>query len=329
MNKRYYPFVFLFLAILASSILLAVILFRGHSDTFWTILLTLLTLEALISVLGSIWLIHRESRRVVRSLTVALRRAERQGDEQVDTSTLAGLPLPPDVRREMQQYVQRVRESYQIGRQFTQNASHELQTPLAIIKGNAELLLQSDNLEEKESEALGSILQNATRLAKLNSALILMSKIEKRRFADETITDIRQVTEEVLANFEDLIEAHGISVSRDFRDRPVARLSATLAEILIANLVQNAIRHNNGHPPTIEIRLEKKRLTITNPGRPLGVPADTLFRRFQRYSDTEESLGLGLSIVKRICDRYGFTIRYTNDGPLHTIQIDFGAEHEN
>jgi signal transduction histidine kinase len=236
------------------------------------------------------------------------------------------IPLFNELNDYLAGLIGRIRLNYQANKQFTQNASHELQTPLAIIKGHVELLLQSPRLGEKEIETLGVILQNTNRLSRLNSALILLSKIEHNRFVDLEEVKIQEKSEEVLRNFRDLIHIQNIEIRKNFEDVIPVVMSATLAEILVANLVQNAIRHNveNGY---IEIETRKGMLKITNPGPVLEVPADSLFMRFRRQSTAEESLGLGLAIVQRICDQYGFRIAYRHDKGLHVLTVNFFQSH--
>lgn len=216
--------------------------------------------------------------------------------------------------------IDRIRTDYQANKQFTQNASHELQTPLAIIKGHVELLLQSPNIGEKESKSLAAVLQNTNRLSKLNSALILLSKIEHHRFVDNEKVEFTQVTDEVLENFKDLIHIQGLKIEKDYLNGFEVKMSSTLAEILIANLVQNAIRHNldNGF---IKIVIDTNYFSISNPGKKLDVKPEVMFKRFLRKSEAEESLGLGLSIVKRICEQSNLEVRYKYSEKLHTLFI--------
>jgi signal transduction histidine kinase len=104
-------------------------------------------------------------------------------------------------------------------------------------------------------------------------------------------------------------------------------MSATLIEIAIANLIQNAIRHNveNGF---IEISQKNRTLKISNPGKPLTIPKSALFKRFKRDSDIEESLGLGLSIVQRICKLYHIDIDYLYEAGIHTLTMTFPSKQD-
>ncbi len=229
-------------------------------------------------------------------------------------------PIFNELNTYLVELISRIRSDYQANKQFTQNASHELQTPLAVIKGQVELLLQSPNIGEKEIESLAVVLQNTNRLSKLNSALILLSKIEHQRFIDTEKVDFALVTDELLKNFHDLVQIQGIEIKKYYDDKFEVEMSSTLAEILIANLVQNAIRHNAGDK-FIEVRVAADSFSISNPGNVLKGTPETLFKRFKRQSTIEESLGLGLSIVKRICEQFDLHISYKYDQGLHTLSL--------
>lgn len=218
--------------------------------------------------------------------------------------------------------IDRIRSNYQADRQFTQNASHELQTPLAIIKGNVEILLNSARIKEQEAQSLGIILQNTNRLARLNHALVLLSKIENSRYSNLEEVDIATVIDEMLSNFHDLLRLQEIEVKRQYTNQLTVKMSATLAEILFANLFQNAICYNV-EEGFIAIKIDEKTVTMANSGEVLKVPPETLFKRFQRQSDIEESLGLGLSIVKRICDFHGIDVQYKHHSGLHQLVLRF------
>ena len=229
-------------------------------------------------------------------------------------------PIFNELNEYLIELINRVRTNYTANKQFTQNASHELQTPLAIIKGHIELLLQSPNLGKKEIKSLAIVLQNTNRLSKLNNALILLSKIEHQRFTDTEVIDFKAVIKEVLKNFHDLIQIQGLTVQWEKSTSFKIEMSETLAEILVANLLQNAIRHNleNGY---IKIQLDKDDFTIENLGKPLEQPVAMLFKRFKRDSDVEESLGLGLSIIQRICEQSGLKVKYEQEGKKHQIIV--------
>ena len=228
--------------------------------------------------------------------------------------------------QELQEYlaslIHRIHLDYTANKQFTENAAHELQTPLAVIKGNIELLLQSSNIGEREYEALGIILQNTNRLSKINQALILLSKIEHKRFQDEETLDFENLLEEVLVNFKDTLRMYALEFSISIEGQLNFTMSKTLAEILLTNLIKNAIRHNL-EEGFIRITIQKQSFIIENSGPNLKVAPSKLFKRFQRQSDANESLGLGLSIVKRICDLYDLEVSYIHSDNHHQIKVAF------
>ena len=231
-------------------------------------------------------------------------------------------PIFNELNEYLIEMIERIRGNYQANKQFTQNASHELQTPLAIIKGHVELLLQSPRIGEKEIESLAILLQNTNRLSKLNSTLILLSKIEHQRFSDTENIDFEKIVEEVLKNFKDLIFIQEIKIEKTFIGKFEVEMSETLAEILVANLVQNAIRHNIEEDGYIKIEIDPNQFSISNPGLPPKMPTAALFKRFKRDSTVEESLGLGLSIIKRICEQSDLDVIYDFEKGIHQLTVE-------
>lgn len=165
--------------------------------------------------------------------------------------------------------------------------------------------------------------QNTNRLARLNHALILLSKIENNRYSDFETVDIATIIDEMLGNFKDLLQLQEIEVEKNYLNPISIEMGTTLAEILFVNLFQNAIRYNNVEEGFIKIKIEKQTVTIANHSEELYVPPETLFKRFKRQSDVEESLGLGLSIVKRICELYEIEVKYLHQAGLHQLLLKF------
>ncbi len=228
-------------------------------------------------------------------------------------------PIINELNEYILEIIDRVRSNYRANKQFTQNASHELQTPLAVIKGYVETLLQSPNMKEREFEALGAIMQNTNRLSKLNAALILLSKIEHQRFSDFENVNFETLTDSMLVNFKDLLFVQEIEIRKIKSGIFEVEMSHALADILVANLIQNAIRHNEGN--FIEIEITNNYFKISNLGKAAGVSPEQLFKRFKRDSEKEESLGLGLSIIRKICEVSRLEIDYSVSGNRHVLQI--------
>ncbi len=207
-------------------------------------------------------------------------------------------------------------------KEFTENASHEMQTPLAIVKANLSLLMQSPNLKEEEMNQLQAIENTLKKLSALNKSLILLTKIENNQFHDNAIIYLKEVVAKTLHNHLDLIQTKNIELITDIQDKLKTEMNPVLADILLSNLLQNAIRHNKAGGKII-VSLKEKVLSISNSGEPLTVNKEDLFVRFKKNDTSKDSLGLGLSIVKSIVDLYGFEIHYNYSNSLHTFIIKF------
>jgi signal transduction histidine kinase len=217
---------------------------------------------------------------------------------------------------------EKIRRDFFNLKEFTENASHEIQTPLAIIKSKIEILVQSENLTPAQMELIQSIDMAVSRLSKLNSGLILITKIENNQFQDSEPVMIHVLIEKTIESFDEFIKHKNLALTTDFVEKPVFQMNPVLAEILINNLINNAIKHNcvNGY---IKILLDAKTITISNSGLPLSnsvKPLD-LFNRFTKGGKHPDSLGLGLAIVKKICDFHRMSIRYHFESDNHVITI--------
>ena len=206
-------------------------------------------------------------------------------------------------------------------KEFTENASHEMQTPLAVIKANLTQLMQSTTLSESDMNNLQTIENTTKKMASLNKALILLSKIENNQFKENELISVNKIINKVINNFADLIEVKNIKLNLNLKDDLQLTINPTLAEILLSNLVQNAIRHNvNGG--IINIDLIQNKLIISNSGEALTINSNELFTRFKKNDASKDSLGLGLAIVKSICNIYQINIDYSYSNQLHTFTLN-------
>ena len=217
---------------------------------------------------------------------------------------------------------QRVSHDYNEIKSFTENASHEIQTPLAIITSKLELLSQSDNVKEEQMNIIQTISETTNRLSKLNQSLILLTKIDNQQFTQTGPVDISSLIIRHLNNYEELLQAKGITLTKKMLPGVCINMNETLAEILIVNLLTNAIKHNI-EKGIINIDLTATTFSISNTGNTPKIDTNAFFERFKKGSDSNESLGLGLSIVNKICEAYNFTIAYNFKERLHNIIINF------
>ena len=214
----------------------------------------------------------------------------------------------------------KVNQEYHSLKNFTENASHEMQTPLAILNARLDLLIQNEKLSEKESSQIQEMYQAVNRLARLNKSLLLLTKIENRQYSETDSIQLDQLINEKLLQFADLIKARNLTIETDIQPTTL-KLNHHLADIVINNLLSNAIKHNldNG---SITISLEQDELMISNTGNQENVDPEKVFERFQK-SPESEGLGLGLAIVKQICDQYSFNIQYSMVDDLHIVRLIF------
>lgn len=216
----------------------------------------------------------------------------------------------------------KIKQDYINLKEYTENISHEIQTPIAIIRNKLELLIQSENLEQNQLQIIESVSQAASRLSKLNQNLMLLTRIENLQFSDFESIDIGEVIDKYLEHFEELIDMKKLMVSKVFQDKTVVQINNVLADTLISNLLSNAIKHNveNGR---INIVLTSNELIISNSGQSLHQQPHELFERFKKANIKSSSLGLGLTIVKKIVDIYHFKVEYLVEEKIHTIKIIF------
>jgi len=216
----------------------------------------------------------------------------------------------------------RVTTAYQNLKEFTENASHEIQTPLAVILSKIEGLFQDETLTESQLIALSSVSEAANRLGRLNQALLLLTKIENRQFlAGTDPINLVPIINSKLRDLEDLIEQREISIQTDLQ--PVGPvIHPALAEILVNNLLTNAIRHNVEKGKIIII-LRERMLSVRNTGKPLNANPEQLFERFRKESTLSASLGLGLALVKTICEVNGQNLKYDIDDEWHVLTVSW------
>lgn len=215
----------------------------------------------------------------------------------------------------------KVLSDYRSLKQFTENASHEIQTPLAIIKSKIELLMQREGRDENERQAIQHIQEAASRLSKLNNSLLMLARIENRQYSNARQLNLKQLIEEKIDQLEPLISDKNLRVKTELAD--VSQyMDPILAEVLLNNLLVNAIKHNIPDG-AIELALGAERLDIRNTGKPLATSPDDLFGRFRKDVDAGPSLGLGLAIVKEICAIYGFGIKYDYQDNWHGLTLSW------
>lgn len=213
----------------------------------------------------------------------------------------------------------KVRDDYENLKQYTEDVSHELQTPLAIIQAKIENIINGPSVSEVQFNQLASIQKDIQRLTQLNKRLALLTKLENHQYTHRENIDITDLTAQIIANFN---EISTISLTFEKTNNIIAKMDPYLAEILCNNIISNAIKHST-HKKPINIEARNTLLSVSNFGlMPIANPQQ-LFTRFYRETNEFKSTGLGLAIVKKICDLYGYNISYNYIKDHHCFLIDF------
>ena len=228
-----------------------------------------------------------------------------------------------ELKQVLEVMTRRLSNDYRELKEYTDHTTHELQTPLAVIKSKTELLFQSDKLGAEEMKLLEAINTSVHQLSRLNSTLALITRIENRQFTEKEEIDLIGLLGRHLELLEEHISLRKIVVEKHYQDgRKTLFMDQGLADLLVANLLKNAIVHNI-EGGRIKLETGPQSLVIRNDGPPLGFSQDELFTRFVRNTRRTGSFGLGLSLVKKVCEYYNFTIEYSLDKQQHTFTIHF------
>ena len=207
---------------------------------------------------------------------------------------------------------------YKTQKEFTENASHELQTPLAILKNKLDILLQNQDLTEKQYQIAEEMNRALSRSSRINKNLLLLAKIENNQFENSEI-HLDELLNQSMEILQEHFEQKNISVNTEISDNVKVNGNIGLTEVLINNLILNAIRHTsiNG---SILIRLSQSEFEVSNSGTG-KLNGDLLFKRFSRFSKDNNGSGLGLAIVQEICKSQNWTIDYRFENNNHIFSV--------
>lgn len=211
--------------------------------------------------------------------------------------------------------------TYSSQKEFTENASHELQTPLAILKNKLDILLQSNDLTEKQYHIAEEMNKALIRSTRINKNLLLLAKIENSQFGNSELIRFDNLAHQSMDGLEEHFKEKNISIGSHILPDVEVKGNSGLTEVLINNLIINAIRHT-APGGTVRVALEKSGFEVRNSGKhPLNT--ELLFKRFSRMSTDNSGSGLGLSIVQEICRLHGWQAIYSFENGEHIFSVKF------
>lgn len=280
----------------------------------------LLLLVVLTNLLLNRWL----SRKLWKPFHHALATLERF---RMDTPSASALPASDvdefnAMNRTLDTMMTKMRTDFSAQKRFTEQAAHELQTPLAVMQGKLDQLIQSPNMGESEATTIEGLFQARERMGRTLANMLLLARIGNRQFTPERI-DWSAVFHDQHAAIADLLVERGISFKLHEEEACRVLLHPLLAELVVANLLRNSVQHNIPSG-TIEVTINANGFIIRNTGPDLSMDPATLFDRFAKGDPSSPSTGLGLSIVKEIADGNGLLLTYGASTGMHTIVVRNG-----
>ncbi|WP_255505910.1 HAMP domain-containing sensor histidine kinase [Mesonia sp. K4-1] len=229
-----------------------------------------------------------------------------------------------ELSTELELLTSKIQIDYRNLKQFTEDVSHEMQTPLAIMQAKIDTVINDESTSESQFAKFSSLQEDIQRLKQLNKKLILLAKIDNDQFVNTETLNINNVFQDAIENLKELT-----TTEINFIDgNPInVKMDKSLAVVLCNNLLSNAIKHTGNSSP-ITVRIKNDIAFVENKGTIALSKPDQIFERFYKESKKDESTGLGLSIVKKVCDYYGFTpsYRFRESEKLHIFQIDFNTQ---
>ncbi len=224
--------------------------------------------------------------------------------------------------QKIQEMIDRNENLFLRQKQFIENASHELQTPLAITINKLDLLLENGDLNEAQSTEIEETKRSLLRMVNLNKSLLMLSRIENRQFGEKETVSIRTVLDEVLAELDEIIRFKNLTLRLENKEDFTLHANRALMIILVSNLLRNAIRYNTIQG-IIEVSIRQNAFSISNTSLLPPLNPLIIFERFYKFSADNSSSGLGLSIVESIVKTYPeLRVNYSYSDDRHFFTIE-------
>jgi signal transduction histidine kinase len=254
----------------------------------------------------------------------SIRRYDVRQNKSLDLGSNTGVEEFDRLNQTLTSLIDNVDHAYHNQKQFTENAAHELQTPLAIIRSKVELMMEGPTLNEEMAQLLGEISDANERLSQMSRNLLLLTRIENGQYPEGEIVCLSRLVEKQTVFFRDYYENEVAETRIDIESGVQLAANSSLMEILVNNLLRNAYIHNvsGGY---VQIQLSRTELLIENSGQPVEGDPERLFDRFKKGREDNRTTGLGLALVHQICQLYRLGLHYGYYSGIHRLRITFPA----
>lgn len=216
--------------------------------------------------------------------------------------------------------VDRFEHEYEERRIFIGNASHELQTPIAVCSNRIEMLLEREDLTEEMAEELVKVHRSLQHLVRLNKTLLLLSKIENNQFPDAVETDMAELLRDCISLNDEIYAHKNLETALKVEEPFLCMINEQMASVLTGNLVKNAYVHSHSGG-RIEVSVSRNGFRISNPGQHPLDPDRVFMRFYQPEGRKEGSTGLGLALAYTVCDRNGMELKYDFEENRHVFSV--------
>ncbi len=292
---------------------------RDMNRSIIAISLLTVILILIVSLLINRWLLRRLWQPFYATLTAMNK--FRLGEKDIPSFTPTDIDEFGLLNNTLDQFILAADKEYTLLKEFTENASHELQTPLAIVRSKLDTLIQDEQLTEPQSNAAQTAYEAIRKMAKLNQSLLLLSKIDNRQFSETSQFDFKIPVEEKMNDWSELWQGKNIEVS-SLLESTMVTMNTQLADILLNNLFSNATQHVK-EGGSIDVKLQHSKFVISNTAQGGALDQNKLFKRFSKGGQATDQHGLGLSILQQITDVSGMKTTYEFVNGMHIFTVRF------
>ncbi|MFA8437067.1 MAG: sensor histidine kinase [Marinifilaceae bacterium] len=216
--------------------------------------------------------------------------------------------------------INQAEEDYRRIKEYTENMSHEFQTPLSIIRNKTENLIADEYVMNTNAKSVKAIYDEVNHLSKLSNTLKLLTKIENNEFVKREQIKSKMVIEDHVEKLRELAGLKSVPIELDLNEDHIFEIDPFLLEIVLKNLIRNAILYAKAKT-TIQIKTSSDNFYISNTSELSETLPENIFERFAKGKSNPSSLGLGLAIVKKICELNALNIEHNFQESTHSFSI--------